>query len=67
MTDEEIQAASYETLMFRNTELAELLNKATAKKGVPWHTLSVELAVLAEERRMVTARMAQLSKKGLQR
>lgn len=67
MTNEEIQEATYEKLMFRNTELAELLNKAVAKKGVPWHTLSVELAELAEERRMVTARMAHLSKKGLQR
>lgn len=65
MTYEEIRNATYEELMARNVDLVEILKETTKKKGVPWHVLSVELAELAEERRMVMSRMSELSKKGI--
>lgn len=67
MTEEEINAASYEALMARNVALVAELKTASLRKDIPWHTLSVELAVLAEERRMVMARMAFLTKREMKR
>lgn len=67
MDANEIERATYEQLMQRNAELVDELKALSARKDIPWHQLSVDLTMKADERRMVMARMTEISKKGMKR
>lgn len=67
MDANEIEQATYEQLMQRNVELVDELKALSARKDIPWYQLSVDLTMKADERRMVMARMTEISKKGMKR
>lgn len=64
LTNDELKAMTVKELRIMERGLGVQLREKSAQKNVPWHTLATELAVIAEDRRLVLAELGYRMKWG---
>lgn len=64
LTNDELKAMTVKELRIMERGLGVQLREKSAQKGVPWHALATELAMIAEDRRLVLAELGHRMKWG---